>query len=191
MTIRDRIVSMRKVKAKSLKADPRNWRQHPEYQQSALKAQIDKIGWVTPIIARETDDGLMIVDGHLRSGIDPDSMVRVVIVDLDEEEAASALATLDPISAMAEVDAERLGSLLEDIDLTDEGLRSHLSDLVDASTWGADEIDDDDEDDEDDDEPEESPTRQEIKVYCDIEDGPAVIAAISKAIDAFPNIDVS
>lgn len=191
MTIRDRIVSMRKVKAKSLKADPRNWRLHPEYQQSALKAQIDKIGWVTPIIARETDDGLMIVDGHLRSGIDPDSMVRVVIVDLDEEEAASALATLDPISAMAEVDAERLGSLLEDIDLTDEGLRSHLSDLVDASTWGADEIDDDDEDDEDDDEPEESPTRQEIKVYCDIEDGPAVIAAISKAIDAFPNIDVS
>ena len=191
MTIRDRIVSMRKVKAKSLKADPRNWRLHPEYQQSALKAQIDKIGWVTPIIARETDDGLMIVDGHLRSGIDPDSMVRVVIVDLDEEEAASALATLDPISAMAEVDAERLGSLLEDIDLTDEGLRSHLSDLVDASTWGADEIDDDDEDDDDDDEPEESPTRQEIKVYCDIEDGPAVIAAISKAIDAFPNIDVS
>ena len=40
---------------------------------------------------------------------------QVLIVDLDDAEAAQLLATLDPLSAMAEADADALASLLETI----------------------------------------------------------------------------
>ena len=65
------------------------------------------------MIARETDDGLVLVDGHLRADLDPDAELPVLVVNLDEEEAGVAMATLDPIAALAEVDKEALSKLAE------------------------------------------------------------------------------
>ena len=69
MTIRDRIVELRRVPASCLLANPKNWRRHPLSQQNALRGVLAEIGFADALLARETPEGLMLVDGHLRQDV--------------------------------------------------------------------------------------------------------------------------
>ena len=113
---RDRVVELRRVRAGDLRPDPRNWRRHPPGQRAALSRMLDRLGYVDAVIARETPDGLVLVDGHLRAGMSPDAQIPVLVVDLDHSEAGEVLATLDPLAAMAEADRDALARLLSDLD---------------------------------------------------------------------------
>ena len=112
---RNRIRELRTVRAGDLKGDPRNWRKHPKAQREALQAMLDRVGWADAVIARETPEGLVLVDGHLRADLDADAEVPVLVVDLDEKEAGQVLATLDPLAAMAEANTEALSKLLQEV----------------------------------------------------------------------------
>ena len=109
-------VELRRVRAGDLRPDPRNWRRHPPGQRAALSRMLDRLGYVDAVIARETPDGLVLVDGHLRAGMSPDAQIPVLVVDLDHSEAGEVLATLDPLAAMAEADRDALTRLLSDLD---------------------------------------------------------------------------
>ena len=123
MRLRDRIKSLRRVKADQLRPNPRNWRVHPEAQQNALRGVLAEIGIADAILARELPDGsLEIVDGHLRADLDPTVKWPVLVLDVTEEEAALLLATVDPLAAMAETDDEQLASLLAEIKTNNETL---------------------------------------------------------------------
>ena len=113
MTIRNRITELRHVRAGDLKANPKNWRKHPKAQRQALQAILDDVGYADALIARDTPDGLMLLDGHLRADLTPDATVPVLVTDLDDAEADTVLATLDPLAAMAEPDTEKLRSLVD------------------------------------------------------------------------------
>ena len=115
MMPRNRIRELRTVRAGSLKADPRNWRKHPKAQRKALQTMLDRVGWADAVIARETPEGLVLVDGHLRADLDANAEVPVLVVDLDEAEAGQVLATLDPLAAMAEANTEALSKLLQEV----------------------------------------------------------------------------
>ena len=117
MAIRNRIKELRQVRAGDLAVDERNWRRHPESQTQAVLTMLNRIGWADAVIARETPDGLTLVDGHLRASLSPDDLVPVLVVDLNKEEAGEVLATLDPLAAMAEIDVEALDTLLDGIDV--------------------------------------------------------------------------
>lgn len=120
--IRDRVVEMRRVPASDLKSHPSAWRLHPEHQRGALKASLGNIGMVDAVIARETEDGLQILDGVLRAEVMGDELIPVLIVDLDDQEAAKMLATFDPIGDLAMKDDAAFALLLPEIgDLTDDG----------------------------------------------------------------------
>ncbi len=69
MAIQDRTVELRRVPASDLHPHPKNWRRHPKAQQDALRAMLDRVGFVGAVIARETPDGLMLIDGHLRADL--------------------------------------------------------------------------------------------------------------------------
>jgi DNA modification methylase len=113
MEIRDRIRELRRVRAKDLIPNPKNWRRHPRQQRSALRGLLDEIGYADALLARELPDGrLMMVDGHLRAEITPDIEVPVLVLDVTEEEADKLLLSLDPLAAMAESDSERIKALL-------------------------------------------------------------------------------
>ncbi len=86
MEIRDRIKELRKVRASELLPNPRNWRKHPEAQSNALRGALSEIGYADALIAYETPNGLMLIDGHLRAETTPDMEVPVLITDLDEAE---------------------------------------------------------------------------------------------------------
>tara|TARA_R100000306_G_C4360649_1_gene135079 strand:+ start:123 stop:764 length:642 start_codon:yes stop_codon:yes gene_type:complete len=113
--IRDRIKELRRVPASELIPNPKNWRTHPVAQQDALRGVLAEVGYADALIARETPEGLMLVDGHLRAETTPDSSVPVLVLDIDEAEADLMLATLDPLAAMAGRDEERLSELLSTV----------------------------------------------------------------------------
>ena len=111
--IRDRIRELRRVRAGDLIPHPKNWRTHPQAQQEAMQGILAEIGYADALLVRELPDGsLMLVDGHLRAETTPDSQVPVLVLDVTESEADKILATLDPLAALAEANAEKLDALL-------------------------------------------------------------------------------
>src|SRR5258708_8299465 len=104
-TIRDRIVELRRVLARDLVPNPKNWRRHPERQAAALRGVLEEVGYADELLARQLPDGhLQLIDGHLRSQTTPYQLVPVLVLDVDEAEADKLLATLDPLAAMGETD---------------------------------------------------------------------------------------
>jgi hypothetical protein len=129
--IRDRIKEFRRVKASELRANPRNWRTHPTSQRTALEGVLTEIGYAAALLARELPDGsLELVDGHLRAETTPDQQVPVLILDVDETEANTILATFDPLGALAIADDAQLNALLRDIETSSQAVESLLADLT-------------------------------------------------------------
>ena len=114
---RNRITGSGEEDPTQLVANPKNWRIHPKEQQDALSSVLDSVGWVQQVVVNHTTGN--VVDGHLRVELAisrEEASVPVVYVELSEEDEAKVLATLDPLSAMAGVDREKLSDLLADID---------------------------------------------------------------------------
>lgn len=111
-----RIVGHGEQSPGDLRANPRNWRRHPKSQRDALAAVLDQVGWVQDIIVNQRTG--LLVDGHARLELAVErgeDSVPVVYVDLAPDEEALILATLDPLSAMAEAEASALEALLHDV----------------------------------------------------------------------------
>src|SRR3972149_4557755 len=116
MQIRDRIKELRRVRASLLRPNARHWRTHPQTQQDALRGVLAEVGYADALLARELPDGsLELIDGHLRAQTTPDVEVPVLIIDLDDAEAAKLLALHDPLGAMAEANEEILAALIEQV----------------------------------------------------------------------------
>jgi hypothetical protein len=123
MKIKNRVKELRIVPASELLPNPKNWRTHPKAQQDALRGVLAEVGMADAVLARELPDGsLMLIDGHLRAETVADAKVPVLILDVTEAEADKILATLDPLAAMAEKDAEQLASLLGTLKEQDDTL---------------------------------------------------------------------
>lgn len=134
MKIRDRIKELRRVKASELIPNPKNWRTHPIAQQDALKGILAEVGFAGAVLARELDDGtLMLIDGHMRAEATTDQEIPVLILDVDEAESDKLLATFDPIAAMAESDPQALDALLRNVDTGSEALQKMLAELADGA----------------------------------------------------------
>jgi hypothetical protein len=116
--IRDRIVSLERLPASELQDNARNWRLHPYGQRVALRESLEQVGIADALIAyrSERNEGkLTLIDGHLRHEDNDDLEWPVLVTDLNDAEADLMLATLDPMTAMATVDPENLGELIEDV----------------------------------------------------------------------------
>lgn len=109
-----------------LRENPLNWRTHPKKQQERLKESLDNVGWAGCILYNERTK--KIIDGHLRrkEAIERNEKVPVLIGSWTKKEERLILASFDPITSLAGVDANLLNNLLDDvkidfpnIDLTD------------------------------------------------------------------------
>lgn len=131
MKIRDRIKELRRVPAKSLRPNPRNWRTHPQAQADALRGVLAEVGIAAAAIAREMEDGsLQLIDGHLRTETLGDEIIPVLVLDVNAEEADKLLATFDPLGGMAGADAKRLESLLNDVATESPAIQEMLDGLA-------------------------------------------------------------
>jgi DNA modification methylase len=136
MLFRDRIKELRRVKAKNLLPNPKNWRVHSKIQVAALRGLLSEVGYSDALIARELPDGrLELIDGHLRAETTPDAIVPVLVLDVTEQEADRLLLTLDPLAAMAEADTGRIQALLETVRSDDEAVQELFKRTAGERLW--------------------------------------------------------
>ena len=133
MKIRDRIRELRRVRARDLIPNPKNWRTHPQAQQDALRGLLAEVGYADALLARETPQGLVLIDGHLRAETTPDAEVPVLVVDVTEEEADKILLSLDPLASMAEIDRDAIEKLLSTVATDSEAVRNLFAKLAEES----------------------------------------------------------
>jgi ParB-like chromosome segregation protein Spo0J len=130
-TWQNRIIGYRMIPIEELTANPRNYRIHPKHQQDALSGVIDEAGYIVPVVNNVRTGFLL--DGHLRVTLAMrrgETHVPGVDVDVEPEDEAKVLATLDPISALATADPEALAALLEDVKTQNESLLAMLTDVA-------------------------------------------------------------
>lgn len=101
MKINDRIIELVRVPASTLTPNPKNWRTHPTEQADALRGILAEVGIAGAVLTRQTPDGLVLIDGHLRAETLPDQEIPVLVLDVTEAEADKLLAKFDPLAAMA------------------------------------------------------------------------------------------
>jgi hypothetical protein len=135
MNVRDRIKELRRVPAKELRPNPRNWRTHPKAQHEALRGLLAEIGYADALLARECGDGaLMLVDGHLRAETTPEALVPVLVLDITEAEADKLLLTLDPLAGLAQAHAPALEALLRDVHTSNSAVADMLARLAEVTS---------------------------------------------------------
>jgi hypothetical protein len=128
---RNRIVGHGEVAPDALVPHPNNWRVHPKGQQAALLGVLREVGLVQDVVVNRTTN--RIVDGHLRVALalrERQATIPVKYVELSPEEETLVLATFDPLAALAELDAEKLGALLRDVESGEAAVQEMLRDLA-------------------------------------------------------------
>jgi hypothetical protein len=127
---KSRIVGSGKVTPRELMPNPKNWRTHPVFQRHAMREQLERIGWVQQVIVNRVTGRL--IDGHLRVALALETGQRevpVTFVELDEADEALALATIDPLAALAIVDGPKLDELLREVEIGEGKLAEFLTEL--------------------------------------------------------------
>lgn len=131
MTWRNRVVEYALVPPDQLTAHPQNARWHPNRQRDVMRAVLDEVGWVAPVIENVTTG--YVVDGHLRLeealsvGM---ARIPVIRVELSPEEEAEALVTFDGVGQLARWEQERLDDLLTDVHTDSTVIDELLQDLA-------------------------------------------------------------
>lgn len=114
--------------------NPANWRVHPDAQIAALTDVVAEVDWAGACLYNERTKRL--IDGHARKKIAVEQGVKrvpVLVGSWSKEQEAKILATLDPLSAMATADADKLNALLESVQTDSEPLTRLLEKLAKAN----------------------------------------------------------
>jgi len=128
---RNRIVGAGEEDPEQLLANPKNWRIHPRYQQEALEAVLDEVGWVDDVKVNKRTG--TVIDGHLRVTLalrNNEPSIPVKYVDLSPEEEALVLATFDPLGTFAVADPDALDGALEDVSSTSAEIAGLLTKIA-------------------------------------------------------------
>lgn len=128
----NRIVKYSTAPADQFTPHPLNARRHPVKQQNAVRASIEALGWVAPVIVNARTGYLL--DGHerlwqaLQSG--DDTLVPYIEVDLSEGEEALFLAAFDYITALAQYDRAAFSALRAHIAPQSGAIEALLDDIA-------------------------------------------------------------
>ena len=128
---RNRIVGYCDLPPDQFLAHEKNFRRHPKSQQDALSGVLHEVGIVQNVIVSKSSGKLL--DGHLRVELalrQNQKSIPVTYVELSEAEEAEVLATLDPLSALAFSDKEKLDELLREVHASDAAVVKMLADLA-------------------------------------------------------------
>lgn len=113
-------------------ANPLNWRLHPEFQQEALSGALDEIGWIDEVTVNKRTG--RVVDGHLRVTLalrqGEQEPVPYREIDVSEDQEYLALATKDPIAALAATDSTQLNEVLHQVATGDAALQQMLDEMT-------------------------------------------------------------
>jgi hypothetical protein len=120
--LRIRNKEIKRFRVGDVRDNPKNHRTHTEAQGKALGGTLDDIGWYGyPPIYLDSKGRPTLIDGELRrhhlvATYGEDAEIEFNLTDMNEKEAAKALATHDALGAMAETDYEKYSRLIKEIE---------------------------------------------------------------------------
>ena len=144
----NKIIGYGEVATDDILAHPQNWRIHPAHQQAALKGVLDDVGIVQNILINKRTSEQWpagdryvqtLVDGHARVQLalrHGQQTLPVTYCDLTPAEETEILLTLDPLSALATADSEKLAELLAEIQSADAAVTAMLDGLAHENGLG-------------------------------------------------------
>lgn len=111
---KNRIVGHGEKPADQFTFNPLNYRRHPEEQREAVRKMLGHVGWVTEVIQNVRTGNLIDGQARIEEALrqDPEQLIPYTEVDLSPAEERAVLATLDPITGLAEHDQETLDRLM-------------------------------------------------------------------------------
>lgn len=114
-TWHNRILGYGTMDPREVDPNPLNPRTHPDRQRDAFRALMREVGYIAPVIVNirtgHLIDGHMRVEEAIRDGV---TELPVIRVQLSEAQERAALATFDPLGAMAEFNREKTHKLLDE-----------------------------------------------------------------------------
>ena len=159
--IRNRIVEHVRVRAGDLAPHELNPRVHPDAQRQALARLYEEIGFARSLLAYRLADGrLKLIDGHLRRSMDPEMIVDVEVLDVNDAEARALLLAIDPLAQLAGYSDETLTELREIVERDSAAVKSLWETLQKAAETTRKSLD----------EAGATPTRFYVLIECDDED---------------------
>lgn len=145
----------REVDVAGLRANPFNWRGHPEGQRRILRTLLGEVGWVDSVKMnlrceedgwpdRETGEPAIptLLDGHARveeAEQRGEPTVPVTWLRLSPDEERKILLGFDMVTEMAEEDAEATKKLAEMVKTDDQYFRQFLEQIREGSSGGGEE----------------------------------------------------
>lgn len=138
---KNRIIRQETVPISDIVPNVKNWRKHPPKQQKHVKGSLDNLGWIRSVLVnlRTSDEWEIpyrnkktVIDGHLRLDLalrNGEDKIPVEYVDLTPDEEKIALASIDPLTAMAEADSKMFEDLMISIDTEIPEIQDLLSDI--------------------------------------------------------------
>ena len=131
---RNRIIGYDTKPADQFQANALNYRKHPQRQRDAVQASLRELGWIGVVVENKRTGNL--IDGHERvwQALSNNEDVPYIQVDLSEAEERLALAVFDPITNMAETDAEILAELLQDVNTGEAALQALIAELAEDAS---------------------------------------------------------
>lgn len=111
---KSRILGHGLVDPAKLKAHPENFKLHGEEQTHVFDAAVAQLGFLRSVTVNKRTGRL--IDGHMRVAhaiARGQKRIEVEYVDLSPTEERAALASMDPLGALAEFDQRAIDSLLE------------------------------------------------------------------------------
>ena len=126
----NRIIGYGTKPADQFMANEMNYRKHPQKQRDAVQASLRELGWIGVVVENVTSGRL--IDGHERvwQALKQNEDVPYIQVALSEDEEKLALAIFDPITYMAETDAQVLDALLREVNTGEAALQELLAGLA-------------------------------------------------------------
>lgn len=126
----NRIIGYGTKPADQFQANALNYRKHPQRQRDAVQASLRELGWIGVVVENRTTGNL--IDGHERvwQALANNEDVPYIEVELSEAQEKLALVVFDPITYMAETDAEVLDALLREVNSDEAALQELLAELA-------------------------------------------------------------
>lgn len=138
--VKTRNIGLRVFRVGDVLDNPGNFRTHDQFQRDSFAAVVDQVGFFGyPDVFIRADGRPMLIDGELRkhdliARYGADAEIEFNVTDFDAGEADVALATKDHLGALAGVEAKRLGSLLDSLQVeSNERLDKLLTSLRDQA----------------------------------------------------------
>ena len=121
-------------RASEFKRNPLNFRVHPQAQKDALRGSLDTVGWIVPVIVNQRTG--LLLDGHERVDealVGGDAEVPYIMVDVPANLEAFVLATLDPIAAMAQINAAQMTETLRQVETDNVAVSRMVSEMAEGA----------------------------------------------------------